>query len=65
MERDRDLFRAIVIAGLAVTAGCSESVRRDDAGMDAGERVADAGGEDGGSPEDAGDEEEDGMVLIL
>lgn len=64
MERERDLFRAIVIAGLAIASGCSSPSTEDDAGRD-GAVLADAG-EDAG-PEDAGDFDagEDAMVLIL
>jgi hypothetical protein len=69
MVRERDLFFAIVLSGMALT-GCGEGADERDAGaladaaedgVDAGEPL-DAGAAADASLEDAG---EDAMVLIL
>ncbi len=64
MTRERDLFAAIVLSGMALV-GCSATEPAEDAGepMDAALADASGAGEDAAPPdEDAGD---DAMVLIL
>jgi hypothetical protein len=68
MARERDLFFAIVLSGMALT-GCGEAADDEDAGAlaDAGDAMDAGSEEDAGPAGDAGTEDagEDAMVLIL
>jgi hypothetical protein len=76
MTHDRDLFRAIVLSGVAVVGGCATPAPAVDASTQNDATAADAGGEDAmvvadGSHADASNEPDapphfdSGMVLIL